>query len=419
LADNGVSVGEDVDLLLDYGRELKHELYCPAKGLLRLPYLSAGVGGTYPDLTDWDAVWAGAAYLIGGDPEPLRNSLLNLIEHIQPDGKGQRRIGVSRYSAPPFQIRPFLATGCFVLSRETGECEWLGREGLERVESYLLYRHERRTGREGLIKWLHVDEGFADNGLANWAWEPDSVEGTDLNAQMVLEHSALSWLAEKLGDRDRAARHERLARLLHERIESFLWNEEDHFYFSLYTPVQRYEPSNPIRCLQYTNLWPLWLGLAREDRARRVIEEYVLNEEHFWGPHGVRSMSRSERHFNNARRGLTQPMNPAGMSGTVVRTAGCSNWQGPVWAPVNYLVALALARYGYREQAEELSEKMVRLFARSVREHGCFYENYHSETGKPLTAPGIGSWCLMIPHLPEHVEQPVTWWLEDLELPGE
>jgi hypothetical protein len=414
--DNGLE--QDVSLLREYGEEIKGDLYRPAAGLLSLPYLSAGIGDTYPDLTDWDAVWAGAAYLMEGDPEPLRNSLLNLIEHVQPDGKGQRRIGVDRYSAPPFQIRPFLATGCFGLSRETNDVDWLGREGLEKLERYLLYRHEHRTGREGLIKWLHVDEGFGDNGLANWAWEPNSVEGTDLNAQMVLEHSATAWLAEKMGDGVRVDRHRHLARLLHRRLETFLWNEEAGFYFSLYNPAERYRRSKPIRCLQYTNLWPLWLGLAREDRARRVIEEYVLSKEHFWGPYGVRSMAISERHFHNARRGITQPLSEQGALGPTIETSNSSNIQGPVWPMVNYLVALGLARYGYREQATELAEKMVRLFAWSVREHGCFYENHHSETGEPLAAPGIGSWCLMVHHLPEDVAAPQSWWLKGLALPG-
>jgi neutral trehalase len=104
-------------------------------------------------------------------------------------------------------------------------------------------------------------------------------------------------------------------------------------------------------------------------------------------------------------------------SGHVVATSDCSNWQGPVWAPVNCLVATALARYGYAAEAAELAARTVSLFADGLRRHGCFHENYHSETGEPLAAPGIGSWCLMVSYLPADVAEPPGWWLRGLELP--
>lgn len=146
--DQPTKLQSDADRIHAYRSEIKSGLLRPAAGMLTRPYLSAGTGQTYPDLTDWDAIWAGAAYLIDGDAEPLRNSLLNLLEHIGPDGKGQRRIGKDRYSAPPYQIRPFLAAGCFVLSRETDDVTWLGPEGFEQLEAYLLYRHSHNMGRE-------------------------------------------------------------------------------------------------------------------------------------------------------------------------------------------------------------------------------------------------------------------------------
>ncbi|SEE97467.1 MGH1-like glycoside hydrolase domain-containing protein [Ruania alba] len=416
--DRPPSLAEDVSTLRTYTASLRKDLLRPAAGMLRLPYLSAGAGATYPDLTDWDAVWAGAAYLIDGDAEPLRSSLLNLLDHIGPDGKGQRRIGAEGYNAPAFQLRPFLAAGCFVLARETDDVTWLGTRGLARLDAYLRYRHERGTGAQGLLTWRHVDEGFADNGLANWAWEEHAVQAADLNAQLVLEHAATSWLADRLGDAEMSARHADYARTLAERIEQFLWDETDGCYYSRYVPPARHERSRPIRCQQYVNLWPLFYGLAAPERARRVIDRYVLAPEHYWGPWGIRSLSAAEDHFNNARRSITQPMNAANLRGPALGSAISSNWQGPVWSVANYLVAGALARYGYRDEAAQLARTSVRLHAAGVRRDGCFHENYHSETGEPLAAPGIGSWCVMVQHLPEHVRSPQSWWTRGLSLPG-
>lgn len=412
-ADRGLA--DDVALLREHGRQIKADLYRQPSGLLRFPFLSAGKN--YPGLTDWDAVWGGAAYLLDGDPEPLRNSLLNLLDHIQPDGKGQRTIRPTHYAFPHFQIRPFLATGCFLLSRETDDVDWLGRTGLDKVSQYLRYRHIHRTGRDGLVKWFHQGEGFADNGLANWAWENNVVEGTDLNAQLVLEHRATAWLADRLGDAGTASWHREAAAALHQRLEQVLWHEDDGFYYSRYDSTVAPNvpgPTSPIPCLHYTNLWPLWLGLASEDRARRVIETYVLSEEHFWGPHGLRSMAKSDGRFNNARQGVPAPPDLSNMFGPAA-TRPCSNWQGPIWAPTTYLTALGLSRYGYGDAARDLAARTVSHLAASLREHGCLFENYHSETGEPLNAGHFGSWYLLVPHLPDDVESPVSWWLRSLD----
>ncbi|SEE85582.1 MGH1-like glycoside hydrolase domain-containing protein [Ruania alba] len=415
--DQPTKLQSDADRIHAYRSEIKSGLLRPAAGMLTRPYLSAGTGQTYPDLTDWDAIWAGAAYLIDGDAEPLRNSLLNLLEHIGPDGKGQRRIGKDRYSAPPYQIRPFLAAGCFVLSRETDDVTWLGPEGFEQLEAYLLYRHSHNMGREGLLTWLHIDEGFGDNATANWAWEPNVVEAVDLNAQMVYEHTAFAWLATRVGDERRASRHTAYARRLAASINRLLWNEEDAFYYSLYIPPLRQSPSQHISAAHASNLWPLWLGIVPDTRARRIIDRYVLSAEHMWSDYGIRSLSRSSRHYNNAHNGIAMPIGHHAMQGPAIDTATCSNWQGPVWALHNYFAVQYLRRYGYFDEAREVAARIMTLHAASLEEHGAYFENFDAETGSGLAALGIGSWGLMLPQLVSDLETGSDWWLRGLELP--
>lgn len=408
-------LAEDLQTIDSYSKKIKAQIYKRPSGILRYPYLTAGVKA-FPYLVDWDAVWGGMSYLIDGDPDPLRNSLLNFLDHIVPDGKGQRVIKPKLYGAPVFQNRPFLATGVFILSRELNSTKWLPAWAWERLRSYLLYWHTHRTGRQGLLKWWQVDEGFGDNGLGNWAWDVNSVEAVDLNAQMTLEHSAAAWVATHLGRVNEAQEHRMYAEALQVRLQQALWDEKDGFYYSSYNPPERGQLPYPIRCLHYTNLWPLWLGLAREDQARRIIETYILNPEHFWSGYGVRSMAKSEPRYNNAIYGVTLPMiaphgsGPAGSS---------SNWQGPIWSITNYLVATALARYGYKDEARIAARRVIRVHAQSVRETGVFHENYDAETGQPLAHPGgIASWCLMLRFLPRHLGARVPWILKGLDLPA-
>lgn len=72
---------------------------------------------------------------------------------------------------------------------------------MERLENYLDYWHRHRPGRHGLLPWVHVDEGFADNGLQNWAWEQCAVEAVDLNSQLVREPWAFAQVLEMKGRR--------------------------------------------------------------------------------------------------------------------------------------------------------------------------------------------------------------------------
>lgn len=401
-----------IEKLTSYGLQIKPEIFRPAEGLLRYPYLSAGIKKTYPDLVDWDAVWAGLFYLELGDAEPLKYSLLNLIDHILPDGKGQRRIGTARYSAPPFQIRPFLATAAWLLTDKT-DPGWLDSQALEKIHRYLEYFHIHRTGRSGLLKWLHVDEGFADNGLGNWTWEPLSVEAVDLNAQMVIEHRCFAALCDRAAHPDYASRHRAYADRLAQQIHAVLWNEEYGFYFSLYNPPERAIESSHIEVVHYTNLWPLWAGITPDDCADAVIRKYLLDSEHLLSPFGIRSMSASDPFYNNMVHGYTTPMLGSPQNGPVFQKR-CSNWQGPVWALSTYLGVMCLARYGYRAEAESVAENFTTFLHEKLEQNGCFHENYNADSGEALAAPGIASWYLPAIRMLTHLDTPLFQWPDGL-----
>ena len=90
------------------------------------------------------------------------------------------------------------------------------------------------------------------------------------------------------------------------------------------------------------------VSVLDEDRLRRVLSR-VLDEGEFLSPYGLRALSAAYRDHPyqlelDGRTIGTLEYEPAesrsGMFG------GNSNWRGPVWFPVNYLVIEALDRYG-------------------------------------------------------------------------
>ena len=406
----------DLAIYREHVAAIKKKLVKPPSGYLRFPYVTAG-HESYAYLIDWDAVWGGLTLLIDGESDPLKYSILNLLDHTQPDGKGQRVIRPTGYGAPAFHNRPFIALGAYILSRETHSVDWLDDEQMARLSDNILYWHKNRIGRSGLAKWLSVDEGFADNGLGNWAWDENSVEAVDLNAQLVVENASVAWIAERRGNKFLAGRHRALAEQLVVRLNQFLWSEEKSAYFSLYNPSERRFPPYFIEVNHYTNLWPLWYGLAPKARANAMIENILLKPEQLWGPHGVRSMSKSDPNFNNAERGITLPMPARQITGPGINYRS-SNWQGPLWTLTNYVAAMGLMRYGYREQAFEAGRRLIHCLAEGIRSHGSLYENYHSETGEPLASPGIASWAIMCVHLLDHLDSGENWLIKGLDLPS-
>ena len=92
----------------------------------------------------------------------------------------------------------------------------------------------------------------------------------------------------------------------------------------------------------------IMLSVVDPPRLRRVLAE-VLDEQGMLSPHGIRSLSRHHlaEPFRVDVGGLDFAIGYEPAESTTGMYGGNSNWRGPVWMPVNYLVIEALDRYGH------------------------------------------------------------------------
>ncbi|HEY7628013.1 MAG TPA: hypothetical protein VH761_13135, partial [Ilumatobacteraceae bacterium] len=88
------------------------------------------------------------------------------------------------------------------------------------------------------------------------------------------------------------------------------------------------------------------LAIVSPDRLRRVLR-WLLDESEFLSPYGVRALSAAHREhpFSVDLGGMTYTVDYAPGESTTGLFGGNSNWRGPIWFPVNYIVIEAIRRF--------------------------------------------------------------------------
>jgi hypothetical protein len=198
-------------------------------------------------------------------------------------------------------------------------------------------------------------------------------------------------------------------------------------------------PADPSHSAHHHRHVHRLLAIPSEERLVRVLK-YVLDENEFLSPFGVRALSQFHRDH-------PYQVNLCGMDHRVDYTpgestsglfGGNSNWRGPIWFPVNYLLIEALERYHHfygehlrvecptgsgnlmnlKQVAAEIAQRLTRLFLPDATGHrpchgeeSCyatdphwrnlllFHEYFHGDTGRGLGASHQTGWTALVAEL--------------------
>ncbi|MET0261454.1 MAG: glucosidase [Rariglobus sp.] len=185
----------------------------------------------------------------------------------------------------------------------------------------------------------------------------------------------------------------------------------------------------------------LLLAIPTRERLERVLR-VVLDEKELLSPHGVRSLSKAyeENPYTLNFEGESHRVGYVPGDSDTWLFGGNSNWRGPIWFPLNYLLIESLERYHHfygdtftmefptgsgrrlnlKQIADELSCRLVSLFtpdekgrrpamgadARFAedphwRDHVLFHEFFHGDTGEGLGANHQTGWTALVTKLLE------------------
>ncbi len=196
------------------------------------------------------------------------------------------------------------------------------------------------------------------------------------------------------------------------------------------------------------------LSLLRGHRMKCLLRR-LLDESEFLSDYGVRSLSRFHRDHPYELRCDGRVLDCGGEPMTVKYDpgestswmfGGNSNWRGPIWLPVNYLIIESLQKFHHyygddfrvecptgsgvystiHEVAEELSRRLGRIFLRDrqgfraahhheprtqtdphFRDYLLFYEHFHGDTGRGIGASHQTGWTGLIAKLLHPKREPV------------
>lgn len=401
------TVQADLALLKAHLAHVRQQIRKPAQGRIRHPWLAVSYGQHYASwIYTWDAYHMALRFAHGGDPVHLRYLVDNLLAYQKPDGFTPSMVNVDdgpRLITPPYHAQPYLCQAALIYLADSGDVAW-AQAVLPALGRYLNYFDQENAAPHGLYRYRVGWYGGFDNDIVHSLLPPDCMIGCDLPALLVLEHQSLAALARRLGRMPEADQHGRQAVALVRAVNDHLWDEESQSYAALNLLNGRAGLAVPIAGLsgdigRYalqsgTNLLPLFARIAPRDRARAVIERYVLHPDHFWSPHGIRSLSRRSEYYNNARWG-----NPPRFGDH--RRLTNSNWQGPIWAPLCFFMVQALQHYGYAQAARDLADRTVATLAGCLREQGSLAENFDAQTGQGLYCTEFASWNILVDLLHE------------------
>lgn len=186
-------------------------------------------------------------------------------------------------------------------------------------------------------------------------------------------------------------------------------------------------------------------SIMRGYRLEHVLKR-LLDEEEFLSDFGIRSLSKYHLKHpfvfeHNGRKHVIQ-YEPGESSTSMF--GGNSNWRGPIWFPMNYIIIQALRKYykyygdpyvyefptgsgnklNLKQIARELTKRLLRIFERddsgkfqyhsdhaefsedkNFRDHHLFYEFFNGDTGQGLGASHQTGWTALVANLILEMEE--------------
>jgi hypothetical protein len=357
-----------------------------------LPHKWFSPGGGYIGQWVWDTQFVLAAYAPMGEDTVIRGVYDNYWHTIRTNPEAPK--GTYRYGMVPNFLKewpplgysqiPILAWGMMQVYRQTGDLKLL-QESLPYLVAFdQWYSTERDVDHDGLIEYgaykpigkagmlqtarFETFDYFPTMDSMKMTHHPTraeggewygNVEGVEQTCFLLMSERAIVEMAEILGDKKLARQYKKVIARRIDAMQKKMWSLDKKFFFSLDRDSDR-----PIDVRSIQGFLTMCCDAATKEQAKSLVSE-LKEPAKWWCAYPVPTVALNDAKFS--AKGF---------------------WRGDMWPVTTYLVAYGLNRYGYHDEARQLTDKLVELSKfKGVN------ERYNGLTGQSLGVNGLGMSC--------------------------
>jgi putative isomerase len=343
--------------MLLYLAELHGRSVLPPVGYFKYPYESIGPGYQngrafgHIDLTHERLDTVRAA------PEHVRRQIQNELAGQQPDGLIPGAVTFGTDNKPTWKsfkgFPPIWVAAVDAYVEQTGDQPFL-RECLEALRRQIAWFEAKRRLANGGFYYLDI--------TAN-TWESGMDEGIRYDVRPPAPDACVDACSHVYWLYDHAARWSRAlveppesweakATALRDFIREQLWDPETGFFYDRWV-VRGATPKH----LAFEGMWPVVVGVATPEQARRVIDDHLLNPKEFFAPHPIATVALDDPKFE------------------------LRMWRGPAWNCMTYWAARGCIAYGRTDAAHRMLELALDATATEFERTHTLWEFYHPMLG--------------------------------------
>jgi len=335
---------------------------------------SAAYQGFY-GFWSWDS-WKQAVALVRFNPELAKSNILSMFQYQDEMGM----VADCVYFDPKYNNwrdtkAPLAAWAVLEIYKHTNDLDFV-REMYPKLVKYHEWWYQYRDhDQNGLCEYGSTDgtliaakwECGMDNAVRfddakmlknndnGWSMDQESV---DLNAYLFAEKEQLAELADLLGKTEDTKAFTKAAKALKERIVKDFYDAKEGFFYD-----RAIKSGKLLTVQQGPEGWiPLYTNIANQEQAKGV-KNLLTDSTKFACKVPFPTLVADHHKFNPLK----------------------GYWRGPVWLDQAYFGVQALKNYGYKQDADALTHKLLNN-AEGLLQDAPIRENYHPITGKGLNA---------------------------------
>jgi len=184
-----------------------------------------------------------------------------------------------------------------------------------------------------------------------------------LNAYLFAEKNYLAQMARQLGFLEEANVYNNQAEKLKTQIQNQFFDTESGWFYDT-----SLDGNSFIKVMGCEGWIPLWAEVATVSQAE-ALKTNMMNPDYFNSYLPLQTLSASEPYYFPDH----------------------GYWRGPVWIDQSYFGIIGLKKYGFQQEALELSKKLIH-HAKGLLEKGpSIREDYHPISGEGMEAENF-SW---------------------------